>query len=230
MSIGERLKSFRSSVGLSQKEFAQKTDINPSVIQKYEYNINKPTSDILAKLGETFGLNLHWLITGEGEPIFKKKIELPITAEFTDHIAIPLLTNAGAATAGITEDAVREKNYYAFRKSFLRHVAGGLDEECTKWLFLVRIKGDSMAPTLQEDEVALVNANPHTPFRQGAIYLIRDHVDMSTLAKRIYIFDGKITLHSDNSKYPDVVITIDEHNTPERLIIGRIRWSSRLFD
>jgi|GEM_PF-791370 len=307
MEISERIKEYRISLGLNQKDFAERLGISPSMIQKYEYGKSNPGSDILVKLNQVFGVNLQWLLTGKGWPdepsqrswpkesdalkrlkILRESLEFsaedfasklgleteellliekgegkltgPLVnlvcalfdvnvdwllrgagkmfleplkhddSTLREHIAIPLLTNAGAATAGITEDAIDEKNFYAFRKGFIRHVAGGLDEECTKWLFLVRIKGDSMVPTLQEDEVALVNANPHTPFRQGAIYLIRDQLDMSTLAKRLYILEGKIALHSDNTKYPPVVIPIDEHNTPERLIIGRIRWSSRLFD
>jgi len=228
LTIGKRIKEYRDLIGKSQKEFAEALGVSAQLLQQYEYDKSKPGSPFLAKLRKSFDIDLNWLLTGTGEItiniLHHKENNLP------GHVFLPLLTNAGAASTGITEDAIDEKNFYAFRKRFIRHIAGGLDEESTQWLFLVRIKGDSMVPTFQEDEVALVNANPHVPFRQGAIYLIRDHVDMSTLAKRIYIFDRKITLHSDNPKYSDVVIPIDEHNTPERLIIGRIRWSSRLFD
>ena len=48
--FSERLKELRKQKGLSQKEIAQKIDVNIRTFQEYEYNKVTPSIDILKKI------------------------------------------------------------------------------------------------------------------------------------------------------------------------------------
>jgi len=71
MTIGNRIKKVRG--GLSREEFALKIGADKSTIQRYEQYNNIPKGDILQRIYEQFNVNIHWLLTGEGEPFPEEK-------------------------------------------------------------------------------------------------------------------------------------------------------------
>lgn len=65
--IGARLRYWRKSVlGMTQEQFAQRTGIHLSAIRKYESRSSLPSGESLLAIAGT-GINLHWLLTGEGD-------------------------------------------------------------------------------------------------------------------------------------------------------------------
>jgi transcriptional regulator with XRE-family HTH domain len=64
--FGSRLKAWRKFLGLTQKEFAIKTGIHDVQIKKYETMTSSPSAEVLSRIAIT-GVNLHWLLTGEGQ-------------------------------------------------------------------------------------------------------------------------------------------------------------------
>jgi DNA-binding XRE family transcriptional regulator len=63
---GGRLKSIRTSLGYrNQTDFAEKLGITQTTLSKYENETIDIPDEIKIKLGG-FGINLHWLLTGEG--------------------------------------------------------------------------------------------------------------------------------------------------------------------
>jgi len=81
--VGGRLKSFRKSLGLSQKDLATKLKIPVNYISRYESGRYFPSSSVVKKMKELFGLDDYWLATGiyirsfvgeeEGIPVYKFK-------------------------------------------------------------------------------------------------------------------------------------------------------------
>ena len=63
--IGARIKQLRFRNNLSQKELAEKLDVEPSTISEIECGENPPTTLILLKLKRFFNLNVDWILTGE---------------------------------------------------------------------------------------------------------------------------------------------------------------------
>ncbi|MDR1949155.1 MAG: XRE family transcriptional regulator [Spirochaetaceae bacterium] len=73
--IGDRLKQVRTSLKKgSQAEFAVELGVDQSTISKYEKGTLEIPDEIKAKIGE-FGINLHWLISGQGEMFLQKPVE-----------------------------------------------------------------------------------------------------------------------------------------------------------
>lgn len=65
--IAERLRLWRkTALELTQKEFAEATGVHLSAIQKYENRNSEPSSESLLAIANT-GVDLHWLLTGEGD-------------------------------------------------------------------------------------------------------------------------------------------------------------------
>ena len=65
--IAERLRLWRKTVlELTQTEFAEATGVHLSAIRKYENRNSVPSSESLLAIAST-GVDLHWLLTGEGD-------------------------------------------------------------------------------------------------------------------------------------------------------------------
>jgi transcriptional regulator with XRE-family HTH domain len=66
-SLGARLTRYRLFLNQIMSEFEQLTNIPQSTLSAIENNKYEPSLDTLKKLVLTTDLNIHWLLTGEGE-------------------------------------------------------------------------------------------------------------------------------------------------------------------
>lgn len=62
-----RIKSVREALDLSQREFGEKLGVSRDVISNIEYGRVQPKELLLRLLCQQYGVNEHWLETGEGE-------------------------------------------------------------------------------------------------------------------------------------------------------------------
>lgn len=65
MSIGERLKEWRSYKQLKQRDVGTLLGIHPGNYQKYELNISRPGAEAIEALVKE-GVNANWILTGIG--------------------------------------------------------------------------------------------------------------------------------------------------------------------
>lgn len=66
-SLAKRLTEVRKFVGLSRNIFSVKIGISIQGLGNYERGDRIPDATILSSYGEKFGVNLNWLVTGNGE-------------------------------------------------------------------------------------------------------------------------------------------------------------------
>lgn len=65
--MNKRLKLLREkNLNLTQGKFADSLGVPLTTISKYERGEVKPASEFLIKLSKIYGVNLNWLLTGEG--------------------------------------------------------------------------------------------------------------------------------------------------------------------
>lgn len=86
--FGSRLKTWRKKLGLTQLGFSESTGIHVAQIKKYELGTSLPSGEIMAKIADT-GVNLNWLIAGQGPMILSQNQESqsplpPTLSEFED--------------------------------------------------------------------------------------------------------------------------------------------------
>ena len=126
-----------------------------------------------------------------------------------------------AVSAGPGSIATEElgKPYFAFDERWLK----GLTASSPGTLSLVRVEGDSMAPTLSAGDDILVDLEDGPERLRDGIYVLR--IDDALVVKRIAVnpVGRRLTVQSDNPAYPDWPDCSLHDVNP----IGRVIWSGR---
>ncbi|NIM80259.1 MAG: helix-turn-helix domain-containing protein [Candidatus Aminicenantes bacterium] len=74
---GKRLKEFRTSLHITIAELSQETGLSLGMISETESGKNKPSPNLMLALHELYGLNINWLLTGEGPMVVWGKVTGP---------------------------------------------------------------------------------------------------------------------------------------------------------
>lgn len=67
MTIGERIKILRKEKNLSMEDFGAVIGMGKSAVSRIENGVNGTTDQTIRSICREFGVNEHWLRTGEGE-------------------------------------------------------------------------------------------------------------------------------------------------------------------
>jgi transcriptional regulator with XRE-family HTH domain len=65
--IKERFVIIRQKIGLNTKQFATSLNMASTTVSSIESGKREPSKEVLVKLSVTYKVNLHWMLTGEGE-------------------------------------------------------------------------------------------------------------------------------------------------------------------
>ena len=128
----------------------------------------------------------------------------------------PVMVSAGPG-AIVTEEL--GKPYFAFDERWLK----ALTPSGPSNLSIVRVEGDSMAPTLNAGDDILVDLGDAADRLRDGIYVLR--IDDALVVKRLALnpIGKRVTVQSDNPAYPDWPdCSLEEINC-----IGRVIWSGR---
>ncbi|MGF2735365.1 XRE family transcriptional regulator [Marinobacter sp. DUT-1] len=216
--IGGRIAHIRGS--MSQAAFAEKLGVHKNSLGNYERENRTPDAGFLAKLIAN-GYDSNWILTGVGEPKLQREKKssnetdesgLRFEEEFALIPGYNVQVAAGHGSIAGDEAPTRE---LAFRRKWLRF--RGLHEQD---LALVFAKGDSMEPTISDNETVMVDTS-EKKLRDGHIYVIRngDHL----LVKRIQtLWNDGVQLLSDNKEYPPQEIASSDLENLE--VIGKVVW------
>jgi Peptidase S24-like len=128
----------------------------------------------------------------------------------------PVTVSAGPG-ALVTEEL--GKPYFAFDERWLKSLTPSSPDR----LSIVRVEGDSMAPTLNAGDDILVDLADCLERLRDGIYVLR--IDDALVVKRLALnpVGGRVTIQSDNPAYADWPdCDLDTINC-----IGRVIWSGR---
>ena len=108
-----------------------------------------------------------------------------------------------------------------FQDRWLRQQLGRSADQ----MVLVSVEGDSMEPTLEENDLVLIDRQ-QTEFAREGIYVIR--LDDMLMVKRLQRQPkGLIQIISDNFNYPP--ITLSDNCDESFNILGKAIWFGRVF-
>jgi len=128
----------------------------------------------------------------------------------------PVRVSAGPG-AVVTEEL--GKPYFAFDERWLKALTSSQPAK----LSIVRVEGDSMAPTLNAGDDILVDLGDASERLRDGIYVLR--IDDAVVVKRLALnpTGRRVTVQSDNPAYPDWPdCSLDEVKP-----IGRVIWAGR---
>jgi phage repressor protein C with HTH and peptisase S24 domain len=128
----------------------------------------------------------------------------------------PVRVSAGPG-AVVTEEL--GKPYFAFDERWLKALTASQPSK----LSIVRVEGDSMAPTLNAGDDILVDLGDGSERLRDGIYVLR--IDDAVVVKRLALnpTGRRVTVQSDNPAYPDW----PDCGLDEVKPIGRVIWAGR---
>ena len=192
-------------------------------------------------ISEKFGISSDWILFGE-EPVLRKDKRKAICSAdeqclpSEDFVLVPLLESwvRGGPDGEIIYEGISD--YYPFKRWWIERLSGKSTDR-QKSLFLVKVKGDSMNPTINHGEIVLVDT--HEPERMqvktGEIYLVT-MPDGATAIKRLVISQDsnnrlRLVCMSDNvSMYRPFEFLLDPEKRIQDYVLGHVRWVGKEFD
>ena len=132
---------------------------------------------------------------------------------------VPRLDVDAAAGAGAFDGDERDGGHIAFDPAWLRRVARGAPEQ----LSIIRVAGDSMAPTLVDGDDILVDRGDGAARLRDGIYVLR--IEGALVVKRLAPNPAARTLsiRSDNPAYPGW----PDCDPAAVDVVGRVVWAGR---
>ena len=132
---------------------------------------------------------------------------------------VPVRASAGPGAIPAGEEG---RPYFAFDERWLK----ALTATPASGLSIIRVEGNSMAPTLNAGDDILVDTGDTLEGLRDGIYVLR--VDDALLVKRLAIHPvgSRVTVQSDNPAYPDW----PDCSLGELHCVGRVIWSGRRID
>ncbi|WP_411340617.1 S24 family peptidase [Sphingopyxis sp. J-6] len=147
-----------------------------------------------------------------------QRVAVPSRARAADMVLVPKLAIGASAGAGASVDGEPVEGEVAFDPKWLRGL--GADPRA---LSIIRVEGDSMAPTLNDGDDILVDGGDAAGRLRDGIYVLR--MDDVLMVKRIARApgQGRISVISDNPHYR----SWDDLPMAAVQLVGRVVWTGR---
>lgn len=198
------------------RKFSRETGISYSKLHNYLSGVSLPTLDSLVTLAEATGASIEWLATGKDGVGYIQEAAANYchTDAFTDEFAlIPgYRVQVSAGHGSLTQGELEPCRHLAFRRKWLKW-RGFAEKE----LAIVWSKGDSMEPTISNNDTLVVHLGRTRPV-DGHIYVVRN--DDQLWVKRLQVLPSAWLLLSDNKHYQPIEVPKDEQHTFE--VIGQV--------
>jgi phage repressor protein C with HTH and peptisase S24 domain len=243
--MGSRIKSGREEAGLSQAALGRACGTSRAAVSQWESDQTEPSGTNLVKIARTIKKSEVWLAEGrdsgkrtkdwtEGDYLEGEHIKpygessgsmsngLVLSKEMHDQLVMvpDILVQAGMGDSGLPEietfgsDTV--KDLWGLPVDYVR---GEMSVSLPSNLRIIGLKGDSMAPTLQGSDRAIVDIGDRTPSPPG-IFALWD--GYGVIVKRIEIIPRskppRIKVISDNPLHEPYELGPEDYS-----IVGRLR-------
>lgn len=187
MTVGERIKVARENSRLSQVELAEKINVSKQTLYKYENNIitNIPSNKI-EEIAQVCSVSPAYLMGWDNCPSVKDNQTLQLREQT---IVLRPLYNSVAAGFG----AIPDDNVIGYIPTNIKVLS---EQDLYIW---VNVKGDSMAPTIEDGSEILIRKQSSVDSGQIAVVLIDGE---EAVVKKIVYGPDWIELRSFNPYYP----------------------------
>lgn len=218
--LGDRLRA-----KLNQKELAARLGITEAAVSSWFTRGGLANWGRLREVCEAAALSADWLL---GLPQRAPTVAVP--AEKGDWVVVPRVSEQVAAGDEVyDESAIQDRDWYAFRAPFVRHLVGKNIEPGR--LVIVTVargwKGESMLPTIKPGAVVMIDRGPGaagwSDVEDGKIYLCRPAEEGVTL-KRVFKRDRYLLLLSDNPVQGPLPPLDTRGRQYQDVLLGRVRW------
>jgi phage repressor protein C with HTH and peptisase S24 domain len=210
---GIRIRNLREASGESQALLARLAGVTKQAISRIERDeIKEPSASTLEPIARHYGVNLKWLLTGEGPKMKGGSVSLEDEG-WADILGV---RQAVALGPGAEPDEYAETHKLKFRADSLmrKHLR-------PERLAVVYGKGDSMYPTIKDGDAILIDTGDREP-KDEKLFVVTYGRDL--LAKRLINLGGRWFIDSDNKADPQWRRPVPVDETKGFEIHGRVRW------
>lgn len=223
MKIGEIIKKYRESKGISIDEFIKNSELTKSYISMLENDLNpatgKPLKPSLSKIriiAEAMSIDLNQLLNA-----MDPDSEVDLHDDFNlskkndpKGVKIPVL---GKVAAGIPIEAIEDVIDW-------EEITEDLAKTGT--FFALQIKGDSMSPKILEGDIVIVKQQSSADSGDIVIAIVNGY---DGCCKKLIKNDVGITLQSLNPNYEPMVFTNKDVIDKPVAIVGKVVELRRKF-
>ncbi|OQY37926.1 MAG: hypothetical protein B6226_04385 [Candidatus Cloacimonetes bacterium 4572_65] len=235
--IGERIKEIRKVKKIKQVKLAESLKLKASALSQMESGKIKPSIDTMTKLCDAYGINLHWLITGNGnmliegssleeidtlEKVFENHIQNVLDAKkkfFDDSmLTIPI---SGEISAGLPVETT--ENDFGNLKLSRDQVKGKVEN-----YLCLKVNGSSMSPNIRNGDVILLEKTKDWAKADGRVCAVR--IDGEITLKKLKLDKTRklLLLIPLNEEYDVLEINPTEHG--DCSLIGFMTFLYRKYD
>ena len=189
MTIGEKIKSQRKALGLTQTELGAKLGVQKNAVSKWECGrVDDIPSSKIKAMAQLFGVQPSFLIDDAID-------SLPSPTITEDTVTFPVITSVAAHYDSVSIDESSTGEKIEVPRAYLK--GRKAEEFCA-----MRVRGDSMYPDFRNGDIVLV-LKQSTMNHSGEIGVISYGDDEMTI-KRINYVDGEdwLELVPLNNLYP----------------------------
>lgn len=225
----ERLEAARIKAGFdSAAAFAKRVGIHPTTYRAYE-NGQNGFAKIAPTLAKKLGVSVDWLLTGSEDaprqanqehkprPAASEQPRIRGASEGDGAIPIRSFNLSYAMGDGTNIDDYFEEEAVLYDPNFLRRVTMSSAEN----LFLARGDGDSMFPTLINEDDVLIDTSQRQLNTQDRIWACSVY-GVGMIKRLRMVGNGRVEVISDNPGLPNQEISSDDLH-----IVGRVIYVGR---
>ena len=207
--LKNRIQSAMDYAKINGKELSVITGLTTAAISQYKTGKILTLNAMAAqKIADALGVNVEWLVIGEGNMIKPNIISLDnadsdkLPAGFVQIPEYKICFGAGEAEEPTYEE-IQDCVPAYFRSTFFSD-RGINPKNCKRF----KVIGDSMIPLINDGDYITVDCTPKDYIENNQIYaLVFDH---SLRIKRLIKSFKSLTIRSDNPIYSDEVLTLEE--------------------
>lgn len=205
---GERIKSRRVHLGLTQEQLADSVGVSYQAVQQWESGKSNPKGKRLQALSEALHCTKSWIEFGEDEGSRPSNVIQGPTIKGR----YPLISwVAAGAWSDITELPLEDATLYPCPVA------------CSARTFVLRVQGISMEPTFRDGELIFID--PAAEARHGSYVVARLEDENEATFKQLIIEGGQKYLKPVNPNWPEQVTPINGNCN----IVGSVVFAGRVF-
>ncbi|MHC1729704.1 MAG: S24 family peptidase [Syntrophobacteraceae bacterium] len=236
LNAAERIKLLRERLeNITQADLARILGIPRHKIADIEFGKVKISVELAELLEGKFNVSFRWALTGKGDIFQPEPQDSSSRLSAGEYEQIPLL--ASRVTAGPEGEVLFEEiaDYYPFKTWWIDRMVGN-DVERRSRLVLIKVRGDSMSPTINQGDMVMIDTweAERINIRTGQIYMVT-MPDGGSALKRLALGEkeGKVKLicMSDNvAAYKPFEFELESRRPVHSYVIGRVRWVGKEID
>lgn len=209
--IGPRIRKL--AAGKSRAALAEQAGLSKSTIDNILAGKSEPAFSKVVRLAEALGVGLHAVAFGIGPESGDGNSD-----DDQEFVRVSLFDIQASAGPGAVAPAVEQPTAIKFRADWLSKRGANLND-----LQAIRVRGDSMEPTLKNGDLIVIDTIRTTP--SDGIYVIA-HDDEIQVKRLQRLSPTKLVIASDNPLAGNTEIDLRDETQHPR-IIGRVIWLGR---